>query len=249
MTTRTLPAAAQTLLDGLLNDDLHVWWDGKTFIAGNRRGAQRAYRVGRAVASLRARGLVTESGAVILTDDGMAAATVRGDRAEVERAYRLRVAPPEVLRREPLMPHPVYPAPEPKRVTPREGYATHDLSDRLTADLTSVWGPDQWDVDVVLRVTTGGRFANRHGVGFFGPDGVTRHKHGGPLLKGVYAYAFALSTVIDNHGGTGREMREDAASGRMIDVEIGDVIDIRGYMFVIERSPNDNIRLSRLAVE
>lgn len=249
MATRTqLPTAAQELLDGILSDDVNVWWDGQTFIAGNRRGLMSSRRVGRQVASLRARGLVTPHGRLLLTEAGIDAASVPGDRDAAILAYRLRTAPKEVMRSEPLMPHPMYVAPTPTVTDARDGFETFDITDHLVASADPS-EPDQWSSDVIIMIGNRGRSLDWHMIGFCGPESVTRRVHQGPLLKGVYAYAFAKGVVIDNHGGSGRELAEARGAGKVVDASIGDVLVMRGYPFVIESERNDNIKLTRMADE
>ncbi len=253
---RPIPPSAKAVLDGMLNDTIRVKWDGETFLARDVHGVSyNTRRVGREVKALRARGLLTEHGALTLTEAGVELAEVPdgADRAEIITAYRLRTAPPSVLRSEPLMPHPLYPAPEPRRITPPgDTYRTHVLTDHLVPlwpNETDGSNHDMWKVDATIRVISRGRHFDWHHVLFYGPDAAARRVTGGPLLKGVYATTYALGVVVDNHGGSARELQELKDAGKLFDVAIGDVIDIRGFLFVIESAPNDNITLTRMDMD
>lgn len=51
-----------------------------------------------------------------------------------------------------------------------------------------------------------------------------RKEDGGPLVPGPWAFAFGLATVIDNHGGTQREIDEQRADGLLVEAQLGDVV-------------------------
>lgn len=53
-----------------------------------------------------------------------------------------------------------------------------------------------------------------------------RQVFGGPMVAGPWAFASGNATVIDNHGGTGRERDTERAEGRLIECSAGDVLVI-----------------------
>lgn len=105
---------------------------------------------------------------------------------------------------------------------------------------------DTWETPAILTVDLGSGPAYRFGLGFVGADGECRRTTGGPMLAGPYAYAYGLATVIDNYGGSARELDEARTAGRVIDARIGDVLVFRGSRFLIERAANRNVELTLL---
>lgn len=87
--------------------------------------------------------------------------------------------------------------------------------------------------DNVLRIEVRGRTV-RYGVGYVSSEGVGRRTFGGPLVAGPWAYTFGLATVIDTHGGTGREVRANTLAGREHSVSVGDFVKIAGNIFKIQ---------------
>ncbi|WP_067565857.1 hypothetical protein [Nocardia acidivorans] len=66
---------------------------------------------------------------------------------------------------------------------------------------------------------------SRYLVIYLDDEAVTRREHGGPMVKGEYAYMLALPTVISNR---------PAPVVRVIDVKDGDEISILGRVFRIQ---------------
>ncbi len=238
---------AQALLNDLANDTREAWYNGVAWIAGNRRGVQNATRVGREMATLIRHGMVEGRNRVLLTPAGIQAADTTPERkAELTEAYRVRHLPLEVYRPEGVCyPEKMIVQGEPERTAPRSGARTFDVSDTLTPSRKQEGHDyDVWDVDVVLKV---GR--NRHEIGFCGPDSATRRVDQGPLVQGVYAYVFALPVCIPAHGnGSGAVRVANLLAGREFDAQYGDVVEIRGFLFVIVKANNDNIRLVRAEI-
>ena len=75
--------------------------------------------------------------------------------------------------------------------------------------------------------------AARFNVGFIPEGSEARKVCNGPMVPGPWAYAFALCTVIDNHGGTGAENARAKAAARWLDVADGDSIEVCGHQFTV----------------
>ncbi len=79
--------------------------------------------------------------------------------------------------------------------------------------------------------------AGQRGVGFgLGAIDADLHRNLGsglPTAPGPHVYAFGLSAVIDNHGGSRREIDEARAAGRLIEAEVGDLLDVDGTLWCI----------------
>jgi hypothetical protein len=84
----------------------------------------------------------------------------------------------------------------------------------------------------VLRFTTRRSFS-RVMISWTPADGLSRREFQGPILPGPYAAPFELSTVIDNDGGTGAEIRRNEAAGLEHLVEDGDLVRIDGYIHTV----------------
>lgn len=79
------------------------------------------------------------------------------------------------------------------------------------------------------------------------PEGyMSRLVDQGPLVPGPSAYAFANASVLDNHGGTGAELRKAESESRVFHAEIGDVLDLGGVFFRIDPANNRNIDLVKV---
>ena len=63
---------------------------------------------------------------------------------------------------------------------------------------------------------------------------VGRKDYGGAEIPGPWAYGFELCTVIDNHGGTGREMDDASKAGRVVEIDAGDFLEIAGNVYRVE---------------
>ncbi|MET0711080.1 MAG: hypothetical protein ABWZ30_01050 [Jiangellaceae bacterium] len=258
MADYTLSEKVQLLLDQLVNGTHRIRYNGETWIASAvaARGVDPARKVGREMRTLTRLGLVGDDRSpATINAAGFDRATIHegNEREALRTAYRMANLPPEVMRRDMLLPEPVRDAGEEKRALPREGYQLFDLSDRLLPyERYPNPEPDGHDhdyhrVDIVVNVAQF-PYQRRHHLLFFGPEAVVRRSHQGPMVRGVYASAYGLSTVIDNYGGSGAEMERDRANNRVIDITLGDVVAFGEYMFVIERANNYNITLTRLAV-
>lgn len=63
------------------------------------------------------------------------------------------------------------------------------------------------------------------------------HYNLGPGLgtaSGPYVGAYGLAGVIDNRGGTAREIDEARASGRLIEARVGDLLEVDGRLWRID---------------
>ena len=76
-----------------------------------------------------------------------------------------------------------------------------------------------------------GRF--RFHVGHVAEGDEGRQVHGGPMVPGPWAYAFGLATVIDNHGGTAREIGDAKAAGLYLEVHDGQAIRVAGHVYEV----------------
>lgn len=86
----------------------------------------------------------------------------------------------------------------------------------------------------------------RHGLGWVSRGDEARQVTHGPMVPGPWAYAYGLSTVIDNNGGSGRESQEALEAKTEHWFNYGDFIEINGIIYVIVKAPNQNIRFERV---
>jgi len=86
---------------------------------------------------------------------------------------------------------------------------------------------------VILRIPGASRAGGPGGwtIGGWTRDGEGRIEHGGPMVRGPHAYAFGLSSVCDNHGGTKTEHGRAEAVGLLVDCAEGDVLKIAGTTY------------------
>jgi hypothetical protein len=64
----------------------------------------------------------------------------------------------------------------------------------------------------------------RYGIGYCDDTSIWNQGPGLPRKGGRQAYLFGLASVIDNHGGTGAEMRALRAQGLVSEAQAGDVL-------------------------
>jgi hypothetical protein len=81
------------------------------------------------------------------------------------------------------------------------------------------------------------------GVGAVKEGESARKVCGGTLHPGPWAYAYALAAVIDNNGGTMRDIEKQRAEGSLIEAAFDDVLIIEGHEYVIKPDHNRNIQL------
>lgn len=86
--------------------------------------------------------------------------------------------------------------------------------------------------DHVLQIA--GARCRRWGVGAVPRGSEGRQVDGGPMVPGPWAYVYALSTVIDNYGGTAAESERKLAAGTEHRVAAGDLVEIDGVIYRIE---------------
>ncbi len=82
-----------------------------------------------------------------------------------------------------------------------------------------------------------------HLVGFIPAGKSARKECGGDLVPGPWCYAFGLSGVMDDIGGTGAAIAKEEAEGRVVRVDFGDVVRVEGLLFIVRPDHNDNIKL------
>ena len=73
----------------------------------------------------------------------------------------------------------------------------------------------------------------RYGIGAVPRGASARKEQGGPMVPGPWAYVYGLSSVIDNHGGTGAERQRKLAEGTEHDVAEGDRLEIDGMTYAL----------------
>lgn len=84
-------------------------------------------------------------------------------------------------------------------------------------------------------------------IGGWTKDGEGRKVDGGLIEAGLYAFAFGLCTVIDNHGGTGAEIDRARRKGLLIEARPGDKLKLPGGVYRIVLCPRRYVLLSPLA--
>lgn len=89
----------------------------------------------------------------------------------------------------------------------------------------------------------------RKGVGAVPAGSHGRKVMHGELIPGPWAYTYGLATVLDNHGGTGAEMRRLAAEDKVHHVEDGTRLHIDGVLYRVEVVRHDYITLHEVEIE
>ncbi len=87
----------------------------------------------------------------------------------------------------------------------------------------------------------------RFGIGSIGVGQEARKYMNGPLIPGPWAYTFGLSTILDNHGGSGRESTDALAAGTEHMVDDGDLLEIDGHTYRIRVIRDKHIALDAVA--
>lgn len=90
--------------------------------------------------------------------------------------------------------------------------------------------------DAILLIEGASRSGGPGGwaVGGWDETAEGRIEHGGPMVRGPYAYIIGLSSVIDNYGGTGTEWRRAEESGRLFRLRAGDKLSVNGTVYVLK---------------
>lgn len=78
----------------------------------------------------------------------------------------------------------------------------------------------------------------RFGIGFIPQGCEERQVIQGPMVPGPWAYCYGLCTVIDNHGGTGSEMRSLEERGLVHHIERDDIVVVDGTRHLVEATRN-----------
>jgi hypothetical protein len=94
---------------------------------------------------------------------------------------------------------------------------------------------NSFNVDEYLSVKTcfhrGVQLYARFALGGWTKDGKGRIEHEGPMVSGPYLYASGLASVIDCHGGTGKESADRVAQGREFEIEEGQLVEVDGVTY------------------
>lgn len=89
----------------------------------------------------------------------------------------------------------------------------------------------------------------QRGVGFgIGAVDEDLHRNLGPGLPtapGPHVYAYGLSAVLDNHGGTRAEIAQARANGLLIQAEVGDMLEVDGNLWSIGWYMADRVTADR----
>jgi hypothetical protein len=83
----------------------------------------------------------------------------------------------------------------------------------------------------------------RYGIGAVPRGSEARKVTGGPMVPGPWAYVYGLSSVIDNHGGTGAERARKLAEGTEHDIAEGDLLEIDGVTYALRIDRWGDLRL------
>ena len=93
---------------------------------------------------------------------------------------------------------------------------------------------------VIIKDTKGTRLMveDISGVGFglgqVAKSDSGRKEIGGAMIPGPWAYAFRHAGIIDNFGGSGREIDEAKKAGLLVTARVGDILVIDGVRYSIE---------------
>lgn len=81
------------------------------------------------------------------------------------------------------------------------------------------------------------------GLGFV-PEGYqARQVTQGPMVPGPWAYAYGHASVLCDSGGTKSELERAAAEELLYYADLGDILELDGVLFKIEKTHNRNIKL------
>jgi len=90
---------------------------------------------------------------------------------------------------------------------------------------------------------------NRYGWGLV-PEGKEGRKvFQGPMVPGPWGFLYGLCTVMDNHGGTGREMELLRERGLVIEVKDNDILVLNGTPHIVGPEGHYHPRLTVCEVE
>lgn len=73
------------------------------------------------------------------------------------------------------------------------------------------------------------------GIGYVADGAQARQVMAGPLVPGPWAYVYGQGTVIDNHGGSKRDIDRQRSEGKLVEARIGDTLMIGGHEYRIAR--------------
>jgi hypothetical protein len=74
------------------------------------------------------------------------------------------------------------------------------------------------------------------GVGEVEPGKSGRREMNGEIVNGPWAYVYGKASIIDNNGGTKREVEEQRNRECVVDAKLGDILEINGREYIIEKS-------------
>lgn len=85
------------------------------------------------------------------------------------------------------------------------------------------------------------------GLGFV-PEGYeARQVDQGPMVPGPWAYAYGHASVLCDSGGTKSELERAEADKLLYHADLGDILELDGVLFKIEKTHNRNIKLVNVA--
>jgi hypothetical protein len=103
-------------------------------------------------------------------------------------------------------------------------------------------GPGLRYWEQVCIIIPGRNYAG-YSIGFVPPGYAARQVTQGPLVPGPWAFISANASVIDNFGGTKREIVQAAVEGRLVIAQLGDYLSIDGHTFRIQPYRYDRVNV------
>lgn len=102
------------------------------------------------------------------------------------------------------------------------------------------------------RLMVNGQRGVGFGIGHVKPGESSRKFYGGPMVPGPWEFAYGLAAVIDNHGGTAREIEEAQAGGFLLVVSPGEEVsteDGRRYRVEFANGGRDKHNVELVAID
>lgn len=85
-----------------------------------------------------------------------------------------------------------------------------------------------------IRLMVEGQAGVGFGLGAVDPDLWYNQGPGLPTLPGPAVYAYGLPGVIDNQGGSAREIRDAREAGRVVYAQVGDFLEVNGSLWRLD---------------